>query len=100
MDYLYLVADVYLKSGRLIHSIVDRTLLLVGMTDRIDRYKGYLSYLAKVPGLGSIAYLMCCSAPSREQTKALLGRGNIVGVAPGGGRQVGKNRISFLDFGH
>ena len=39
MDYLYLVADVYLKSGRLIHSIVDRTLLLVGMTDRIDRYK-------------------------------------------------------------
>ena len=32
MDYLYLVADVYLKSGRLIHSIVDRTLLLVGMT--------------------------------------------------------------------
>ena len=32
VDYLYLVADVYLKSGRLIHSIVDRTLLLVGMT--------------------------------------------------------------------
>ena len=29
VDYLYLVADTYLTTGRLIHSIVDRTLLLV-----------------------------------------------------------------------
>merc|ERR1711974_305576 len=68
VDYLYLVADTYLRTGRLIHSIVDRSLLLV-------------------PGLGSIAYLMRCSAPSREKATALLSAGNIVGVAPGGGRQ-------------
>ena len=45
----------------------------------------------QVPGFGSIAYLMRCSAPSREKATALLAAGNIVGVAPGGGRQVEKN---------
>ena len=44
--------------------------------------------MSQVPGLGSIANLMNCSAPNREQTTAMLAEGNIVGVAPGGGRQV------------
>ena len=50
--------------------------------------------LAQVPGLGSVAYLMTCSAPSREETTALLDAGNIVGVAPGGGRQVANKRTN------
>ena len=32
VDYLYFVANTYLTTGRLVHSIVDRTLLLV-LTD-------------------------------------------------------------------
>ena len=85
VDYLYLVADTYLRTGRLIHSIVDRTLLLVptNIFSREDK-----PMFGQVPGLGSIAYLMRCSAPSREKATALLAAGNIVGVAPGGGRQV------------
>ena len=89
MDYLYLVADTYLRTGRLIHSIVDRTLLLVLTSLFFSK-----NSLAQVPGLGSVAYLMTCSAPSREETTALLDAGNIVGVAPGGGRQVANKRTN------
>ena len=88
MDYLYLVADTYLRTGRLIHSIVDRTLLMVPTNIFA------INSLAQGPGLGSIAYLMTCSAPSREETTALLAAGNIVGVAPGGGRQVANKQTN------
>ena len=50
--------------------------------------------MVQVPGLGSVAYLMTCSAPSREETTALLAAGNIVGVAPGGGRQVANKQTN------
>ena len=55
--------------------------------------------MSQVPGLGSIANLMNCSAPNREQTTAMLAEGNIVGVAPGGGRQVGWEEIKMLKPG-
>ena len=42
---------------------------------------------------------MNCSAPNREQTTAMLAEGNIVGVAPGGGRQVGWEEVKMLKPG-
>ena len=133
---MYLVAAVYLAQGRLVgpearcggvvwwcgveccrmfsmcsqvRSVVDRRLLLV-------------------PGLQSLAALFACSAPSRsfpwscphastlvplnnlipgrEELGALLAEGHLVGVAPGGGRQVStpappeKGRIPLLLFGY
>ena len=67
-DYIYTIAWLYLHTGRLVHSVVHRHLLLI-------------------PGLQTIAEVMSCSAPSREECVELVLAGRLVGVAPGGAGQ-------------
>lgn len=76
-DYIYTVAWLYLTTGRLVHSVVHRHLLLV-------------------PGLQTLAELMLCSAPSRTECVRLLQAGWLVGVAPGGAGQA----MLGLDWHH
>ena len=66
----------YLCVGRVVHSIVDRTLLCI-------------------PGLRTLAHVLCCDAPGRGGCISLLCEGHMVGVAPGGGRQA----MLGLDWG-
>ena len=76
-DYIYTIAWLYLHTGRLVHSVVHRHLLLV-------------------PGLQTIAEVMSCSAPSREECLQLVSSGQLVGVAPGGAGQA----MLGLDWRH
>ena len=76
-DYIYTIAWLYLHTGRLVHSVVHRHLLLV-------------------PGLQTLAELMLCSAPSRAEVVRLLEAGRLVGVAPGGAGQA----MLGLDWRH
>ena len=76
-DYIYTVAWLYLHTGRLVHSVVHRHLLLV-------------------PGLQTLAEIMLCSAPTRAQCVRLLEDGWLVGVAPGGAGQA----MLGLDWHH
>ena len=76
-DYIYTIAWLYLHTGRLVHSVVHRHLLLV-------------------PGLQTLAEVMLCSAPSRAECVRLLEAGRLVGVAPGGAGQA----MLGLDWRH
>ena len=76
-DYIYTIAWLYLHTGRLVHSVVHRHLLLI-------------------PGLQTIAEVMSCSAPSREECVELVLAGRLVGVAPGGAGQA----MLGLDWNH
>lgn len=65
IDYYYLVAKIILQKQRSVHSVVDR-------------------FLFKIPGMGTFLKVFNCTPGSVETCKAELGKGNLLGLAPGG----------------
>ena len=70
MDYLGLVVKTYLEKGRLIRSVIDRTLIVMPYGEIVFRTFG-------------------CFPGGREEVVKLLRQGHLVGVAPGGGYEGG-----------
>jgi len=79
IDYYYLVADTFIKKGRIIHSVVDK-------------------FLYKVPSLASLLTVFECETGPRSSCTSVLQAGHILGVSPGGTyeAQLGDNMYKVM----
>ena len=81
MDYIGLVTKIYLRDGRLVHNVIDRS-------------------IAKIPGMEEVEKHIKIAAYDRGQCVDLLKNGHLVGVAPGGAREACFDYNCSVDWGH
>ncbi|XP_065255523.1 DGAT1/2-independent enzyme synthesizing storage lipids-like [Emys orbicularis] len=68
LDYCYFISNLYIQTGRLCYSAVDR-------------------FFAKLPGIELLFNLFPAWHSGRDESVEILKKGNLLGVAPGGGRE-------------
>ncbi|KAG6940534.1 transmembrane protein 68-like [Chelydra serpentina] len=68
VDYCWFINTLYIQTGRLCYSVVDRL-------------------FAKLPGLQLFLNLLPAAHSGRDESVEILKKGNLLGVAPGGGRE-------------
>uniref|UniRef100_A0A674JBN0 Transmembrane protein 68-like n=1 Tax=Terrapene triunguis TaxID=2587831 RepID=A0A674JBN0_9SAUR len=68
VDYHFFVCNLYIQTGRVSYSVVDRALRMI-------------------PGLQLYLKLLTAVYEGREQCVEILKKGNLLGVAPGGARE-------------
>uniref|UniRef100_A0A674JE10 Transmembrane protein 68-like n=1 Tax=Terrapene triunguis TaxID=2587831 RepID=A0A674JE10_9SAUR len=68
VDYCLFIYTLYIQTGRLCYSVVDR-------------------FFAKLPGIQLYLNLLPAVHSGRDESVEILKKGNLLGVAPGGGRE-------------
>ena len=84
VDYIGLVSQIYLDKERRVYSVVDRCLAFMPM---LQMFREHLRWDHVLSGAAVLTNVIRIGSYSKVQLVGLLDRGELVGVAPGGGRE-------------